>query len=122
MTKWSDQKIEKIVSALLIGGVSLSALVVLLGGACFFARHAQEHPDYRAFHGVPEQYRSLRGVISAARPSDCRALIQLGLLLLIATPVARVAFSMIAFALERDRTYVVLTAIVLIILLYSFTQ
>jgi len=120
VNRWNDTKIERIVSGLLICGVSLSALVVLLGGACFFWRHGHDRPDYQVFHGIPEQYRSIRGVIAAARPFDCRAFIQLGLLLLIATPIARVGFSMAAFALERDRTYVVLTAIVLVILLYSF--
>ncbi len=46
-------------------------------------------------------------------------MIQLGLLLLIATPIARVAFSVVGFAIERDRMYVVFTLIVLAILLYS---
>ena len=46
-------------------------------------------------------------------------MIQLGLLLLIATPVARVAFSLVAFIRQRDRTYIVITTIVLGLLLYS---
>jgi uncharacterized membrane protein len=41
------------------------------------------------------------------------------LLLLILTPVARVAFSVAAFALERDWTYVAITLIVLAVLIYS---
>jgi len=51
-----------------------------------------------------------------------RGIIQLGLLLLIATPVARVAFSIAAFAMQRDRLYVVVTLMVLAILLYSLTS
>ena len=43
----------------------------------------------------------------------------MGLLLLIATPVARVAFSVAAFAEQRDRLYVVVTSIVLLLLIYS---
>jgi uncharacterized membrane protein len=46
-------------------------------------------------------------------------LIQLGLLLLIATPVARVAVAIVGFALERDRLYTVISLIVLLILLAS---
>ena len=56
------------------------------------------------------------------RSRPCRApeaLILAGLLILIATPVARVVFSLVAFALERDRVYVAITAIVLLALLYS---
>ena len=48
-----------------------------------------------------------------------RGIIQLGLLLLIATPVARVVFSVIGFVRQRDFVYVVLTLIVLAVLLYS---
>ena len=44
---------------------------------------------------------------------------QLGLLLLIATPVARVIFSAIVFAVENDRMYLLFTLLVLAVLLYS---
>jgi uncharacterized membrane protein len=54
-------------------------------------------------------------------PSNCRATIQFGLLVLIGTPIARVAFSLVGFASERDRTYVVTKGIVLAVLIYSFT-
>jgi uncharacterized membrane protein len=119
MTRWSDQRLEMIISVLLRTGVMISAAVVLLGGICFLSRHGQEQPEYRVFHGTPATYRSVSGVIHAAGPSNCPAIIQLGLLLLILTPVARVAFSLAGFALERDRTYIELTAIVLVILIYS---
>ncbi len=120
MKSFNDERLETIVSRLLIAGVSLSALVVLIGGAGFLWQHGHEHADYQVFRGVPQQYRGLRGVIQSAGPSDWRAFIQLGLLLLILTPIARVAFSLVGFVLERDRTYVALTALVLVILLYSF--
>jgi uncharacterized membrane protein len=54
----------------------------------------------------------------ALRPAS---VIQLGLLLLIATPVARVAMSLVAFILQRDRVYVVVTLIVLAVLIFSLT-
>ena len=119
MGAWNDERLEKVVSVLLIAGVSLAALVVLSGGACFLWRHGADRPDYRVFHSVEQQYRSVGGVLGTAAPSDCRGIIQLGLLLLICTPIARVAFSMAGFALEHDWTYVTLTAIVLAILVYG---
>ena len=119
MTTWNDERLERIVSALLITGVLLSAAVVLLGGACYLVRHGSEAPDYRVFHAAPAADRSVRGIIQAVGPSNCPAVIQLGLLLLILTPMARVGLSLVAFAAERDRTYVVLTTIVLAILIYS---
>jgi uncharacterized membrane protein len=119
MSAWTDQRLEIAISVLLRTGVLLAALVVLLGGVCFLARHGQQQPEYHVFHGTPPEYRSISGVIGAVGPSNCQAVIQLGLLLLILTPIARVAFSLAGFALEHDHIYIVLTSIVLAILIYS---
>jgi uncharacterized membrane protein len=116
---WSDQRLEVIISVLLRTGVSLAAVVVLLGGICFLAKHGEEQPEYRVFHATAPAYRSVSGIIHAANPSECQGVIQLGLLLLILTPIARVAFSLAGFALERDGTYIALTAVVLAILMYG---
>lgn len=119
MAAWTDQRLEIVISVLLRTGVMIAAIVVLLGGACFLARHGHEQPQYHTFHATPPEYRSISGVIGAISPSNCQAVIQLGLLLLILTPIARVAFSLAGFALEHDHTYIVLTSIVLAILIYS---
>jgi uncharacterized membrane protein len=111
--------LEVVISVLLRTGVLISATVVLIGGICFLSRHGQEQPEYHVFHAAPAADRSISGVIGAVAPSDCQAVIQLGLILLILTPMARVGFSLAGFALERDRTYIVLTSIVLAILIYS---
>jgi uncharacterized membrane protein len=58
-------------------------------------------------------------IVQQASDLRGRGLIQLGLLLLIATPVARVIFSVFAFARQRDATYVLITLIVLAVLVYS---
>lgn len=121
MADWTDQRVEVIISVLLRTGVILAASVVLLGGVCHLARYGGEAADYHHFQAAAQSFRSVSGVIHAVSPSNCRAVIQLGLLLLIATPIARVAFSLVAFALEHDRTYIALTAIVLAILLYSIS-
>jgi uncharacterized membrane protein len=118
-SQWNDQRLEAIISVLLRTGVLTAAAVVLLGGICFLTKHGHEQPEYHVFHAAPQIYRSVSGVIHAAGPSNCQAVIQLGLLLLILTPVARVAFSLAGFALERDGTYVALTFVVLAILIYS---
>jgi uncharacterized membrane protein len=119
MISWSDQRLEVTISVLLRTGVVLAAVVVLLGGICFLAKHGDEQPEYHVFHGAAPAYRSISGVIHNVGTFDCQAVIQFGLLLLIFTPIARVAFSLAGFALERDGTYVVLTFVVLAILLYS---
>ena len=118
---WDDHRIEVILGNLLRFGVLLSAAVVLAGGCVYLSHHAHEKADYRIFRGEPSEYRTIPGVIQSLghNPGRGRGLIQLGLLLLIATPIARVAFSIVGFALERDRMYVVFTLIVLAVLLYS---
>ena len=116
---WRDRRLEIILGNLLRTGVLLSAAVVLAGGCVYLVRHAHEPADYRIFRGEPSDYRTIPGVIHSVMNGRGRGLIQLGLLLLIATPIARVAFSIAGFAIERDRLYVAFTLIVLAILLYS---
>jgi uncharacterized membrane protein len=120
MNTWNDLRLERVISTLLRTGVLLSAVIVLLGGICHLVRYGSVPTDYRVFHSTTQEYRSIPGVVHALSPENCRAIIQLGLLLLIATPIARVAFSLVGFALERDYTYVVITSIVLVVLIYSF--
>ena len=116
---WSDEQVEKIVGSLLRSGVIAAGIVVLAGGIIYLIRYGANLPDYSAFQGVPAEFRSVGGIITAAFTFRSRGLIQLGLLLLIATPVARVTFSIFAFALQRDRIYIVITLIVLGVLIYS---
>ena len=116
---WTDQKLENLVGNLLRTGVSLSAFVVAVGGIIYLARHGREPASYRVFHGEPSDLRSLSGIVRDALEFRARGVIQFGLLLLIATPVFRVALSIWGFAAEGDRMYMIFTGIVLIVLLYS---
>ena len=118
----TDGSIERGVSALLKAGVLLSGLIVLVGGMVYLIRHGGEPVDYRTFHGQPASDRLIPAILRGALRGQGRSIIQLGILVLIATPVARVAFSLCGFVLERDRTFVVITACVLVILLYSLTH
>jgi uncharacterized membrane protein len=117
--QWTDQRVEAMVGKLLRAGVMLSASVVLLGGIIFLVTHGLERANYRVFVGEPSDLRTLRGIIQRMLHFRGRGIIQFGLLLLIATPIARVAFSIFGFAEEKDRLYMVFTVIVLLILLYS---
>ncbi len=115
----TDERIAQIISAILRAGVGLAALVVFLGGIYYLAKHGAELPQYHTFRGQPPQLRTLPGILDFALASHSRGIIEIGLLLLIATPIARVVFSVVAFALQRDRAYVVVTLIVLAVLLYN---
>lgn len=124
---WSDYRVEQIVGNLLRFGVILAGTVVLIGGILYLFQEGMtpindgEEHDFKQFQkgGVPPRLKSLRGIAQGSLAGDGQAVIQLGLLLLIATPVARVVFSVFAFLLQRDYLYVGITLIVLAVLLYS---
>lgn len=115
----TDERAERIIGNLLRAGVTIAAALSVAGGVLYLLAYGGQPVDYRAFHGEPPDLRSVTGIFARAAALDSRGLIQLGLLMLILTPVARVAFSVLAFALQRDRLYVAVTAIVLALLIFS---
>ena len=115
----TDQRIENIIAGMLRAGVIVSTTLVFGGGVWYLFQFGEGRPEYGTFHGEPPMLRSISGIVPGAVALDARSWIQLGLLLLIATPVARVFFSIFAFAAQRDRTYVTITLIVAAVLLYS---
>ncbi len=117
--RWTDRDAERIIAVILRAGVSLSSAVVSLGAVVYLGRHPREPVDYRVFRGEPTDLRTLGGVVRDALALHGRGILQLGVVLLILTPVLRVAFSILAFATERDWMYVAFTTTVLAILLYS---
>ena len=119
---WTDKAFDTVLGNVLRAGVLLAATVVLCGGVVYLLRHGHDVPDYRVFRGEPSDLRSVSGIVSDARLSSGRGLIQLGLLLLIATPIARVVFSVAGFLKQRNWMYVAITLIVLMLLAYSLTN
>ncbi len=120
--KVNDKSVEIFLGRLLRWGVSLAALVVFVGGVWFVAESYDVPQSYREFRGEPADLRAVPQIVHGAIALRPLELIQLGLLLLIATPVARVMFSVLGFALERDWMYVVITLLVLALLIYTLTS
>lgn len=116
---WTDERVELVVGNLLRSGVALAATVGLIGGILYLFRHGGGTPEYHVFHGEPAALTSIVDVLRGALHLRGESVIQLGILLLIATPVARVALSLATFALQRDWVYVLITATVLGLLLYG---
>jgi uncharacterized membrane protein len=117
--RWTDDEVELWVGGLLRAGVLLAAAVALLGGVFVAWQHAATPVDFSVFRGEPAGLTSVSGIVRGALSGNGHAVVQLGLLLLIATPVARVALSLVAFAVQRDRLYIAVTAVVLALLLYG---
>jgi uncharacterized membrane protein len=120
--KVDDKSVEIFLGKFLRWGVLLAALVVFVGGVWFLAESYEVRQNYRTFRGEPADLRAVPQIVHQAIALRPLGLIQFGLLLLIATPVARVLFSVLGFALERDWMYVVLTLLVLALLVYTLTS
>jgi uncharacterized membrane protein len=118
-TKWTEHYLEELMSILLRAGVAISAAVVLAGGGYYLMKYGMQMPEYRVFQGEPHRFKCVSGICLSAYNLSARGIIDIGLLILIATPIARVAFGLYAFALQKDRVYVIVTSIVLAILLFN---
>jgi uncharacterized membrane protein len=118
-TTLSDRRLETIIGNLLRAGVVIAATTTSIGAVIYLAHSGESMAHYRVFQSEPADLRHVKGVLSDASSGDGLGIMQLGLLLLIATPVARVAFSLAAFAVQRDRLYVVVTLVVLVVLTFS---
>ncbi len=115
----SDHKLQQIISATLRGGVIMAASAGLIGGVLYLLSNPPV-PVFATFLGPGTPYASPSEVLRLAFAEHGEgmqarglAIAQLGILCLLLTPILRVAFSIVGFALERDRTYVLITTAVL---------
>lgn len=115
----TNHRMAIVIGNLLRTGVVIAASTVLLGGIVYLFRHGSALAGYKVFQRVPYDLCNVRGILENAFSFHGRGFIQLGLLLLIATPIARVVLSIFAFARQRDALYVIITILVFGILIYS---
>jgi uncharacterized membrane protein YfcA/uncharacterized membrane protein len=109
--------INQIIGWLLQAGVILSAALIILGVILLPGRPGGLSPE--RVLAFPQTFGAIWAGLLIMRP---QSFISVGLLLLIATPVVRVAISILAFMLEKDRKYVIITCIVLAILVFSIVS
>ena len=117
------RRVEILISNLLRTGVIASLAIVIFGTVFSFVHH----PDYlssatslRTLKSPEAVPHTLSQVIEGVRHGRGQAIVLVGLLLLIATPVVRVAVSILAFVYQHDRTFTLITTLVLALLLLSF--
>lgn len=116
----TEHAAERLIGRLLQIGVILAAVLVLTGGIKLEIERGSTTPNYGVFRGTEASLQGIVSIVRDASAGEARAIVQLGLIVLIATPIARVAFMLLVFVLQRDRLYVGLTAVVLLLLLYGF--
>jgi uncharacterized membrane protein len=110
------RRLGREVGAILRLGVLVSSAVIILGLVPYLMRESARHADYHLFRGEPATLSTVSGAVAYAAKGHPRGIMQLGVLLLIATPVARVALCLVEFAREHDRLYVGVTLLVLLVL------
>jgi uncharacterized membrane protein len=120
MTARTD--LESLISSLLRAGVAISLALTVTGTVVSFVHH----PDYaRSAEALARLTRpgmaprDLREVAAGLAALRGQALVMLGLLVLMATPVFRVAVSLVSFLRSGDRAFALLTSAVLVLLLLS---
>ncbi len=118
---WTDEEIDNRMGRLLQAGVILSAFVMAVGAAVYLAHHWSAPPAYFKFHPVPPAQRTIGATLKQALRGEGRGFIQAAVLLMIATPVARVVFAAYSFFRQGDSLYAVISLIVLALLIFGLT-
>ncbi len=122
MSQPTDQDVDISVAAMLRFGITLAAIVVFAGGVLYLRHPWSPIPNYAHFHSAGPSLSTLSGIFHGLLHLHPQSIIQFGLLLLIATPVARVVFCVIGFARQKSRLYVLVSSIVLLVLIYSLSS
>lgn len=117
--KVTDYDMEQLIGQVLRYGVLTSGIIAIIGGIWYLVQSGSGIPNYTEFNGEPAGYTSLTGIIKGLTAGSAKEIIQLGVVILIATPILRIVFSLFSFILEKDRLYIVITLIVLLIILFS---
>ncbi|WDF56587.1 DUF1634 domain-containing protein [Mucilaginibacter sp. KACC 22063] len=115
-SNFKDKDMQAVIGWVLRLGVIISMAVVFIGGVIYLYRHGHTIADYKTFSGVPEFLQTPRGILNGIVTFRGRAIIQAGIVLLIATPVIRIICSAIGFIMEKDYLYTGITIFVLMII------
>lgn len=122
---WTDRDIQLYIGQVLRYGVFISCAITLFGGIVYFIQQKGVKPNYdpipsgQDFPGVAQYLRELNTIFPRILDFDGAAIIQLGVVVLIATPIVRIIFSAISFLIEKDYMYVVITLIVLTVIIMN---
>jgi len=119
---YSDQKLDAQMGSLLRAGVILACALMLAGGVLYTLRHGGERESFATFHGEPASLETVGGIWREVRSGSARGIIQLSVLIMIATPVMRVAFAVYGFARQRHWLFTAISLTVLGLLTFGLLQ
>lgn len=117
-TLQQKNNMHQLIGTTLRVGVMTACTIALVSGLYYLIRHGMEPmPNYRVFHGEPSSLTSLSGIFGGLLHFEAKNWIQLGVLVLMLTPIIRILLSLIDFAREKDWLYVSITAIVFLVII-----
>lgn len=120
MSGEKEHGLEMAMGRMLQIGVTIAAAIVFIGGVMYLAQNGGSPRDFQHFHVATPAITTIGGIVSSAAHLEPRGIMGLGILLLIATPVCRVIFGVVGFALLGDKLYTAISLIVLAVLVFSF--
>lgn len=119
-----DEQIQNNLAKLMVAGTLISAAIIVAGLFWYLTANLGLRAGDHIFSGEPKYFESPVSMIERAfdveEVGHRRSMIMLGVLLLLISPVVRVAFALCGFALQKDRMYAIISLIVLAVLLFSF--
>lgn len=116
----TEQSINPLLSIIIRILVVTSAAIVITGGIPYLLEHGLSTPEYSTFYKGDSTLTNLNAIFYGALNFNPKAIIQLGLLLLIAIPLIRVILYLLLFLFQRDWLYSCITFFVLSVLIFSF--
>lgn len=118
----SEKRLQSVVSVTLRSGVLFASVIGIVGGLLFLATYGSETVNFSSFDGTASPYVSLSSIsraLGAGGQVEYLAVVQIGVIVLLLTPIVRVALSIVGFTLAGDKTYVAITTVVLLTLIAS---
>ncbi len=116
----SQNKMNELIGNTLRIGVFAACIIALIGGIYYLlTTSGQLVPDYKTFHEGGANYTTFEGIIRGAFSMSATEWMQLGVVVLMLTPIMRVVLSLVDFSIQRDWLYVGITAIVLIVIIVN---
>jgi len=116
----ADYDIEQFIGLQLRYGVIIASLVVLAGGILYLCTTGNiPMPHYQEFIGEKAGFSTAHQIWNGVSNLNPKGIIELGVVILIATPILRIFFSLIGFMLEKDKLYTAITFLVLCVMLFS---
>lgn len=114
--------IQQLIGNTLRWGVTIACILATIGGVYYLAQHGLETvPDYTTFDATAAaaqtHFTTLTGLWHGLLQLDAASCIQVGVIVLILTPISRVVLSLFDFVVEGDWLYVAITAIVLLVII-----